>query len=106
MGTLQRAPGRKVTRRLEDPKSFVMGGVRAERPSNVAYLLADRHNDAVRAYGSNSGGYHCFDPASGDTAAVVDGGPFPDGSVVSRLSWGVIDGQTAQRLLEIDGVVS
>lgn len=103
MGVLQRTPGRHVTRRLTEPDRGLL--TNPEHPvSNHAYHLAEGHNAAVREYGSNSGGWHAYDPELPGTVGVFDGGPFPPGSVVSNLAWGRIDAQLAQRLLEHDGV--
>lgn len=101
MSELQRTPGRHVTRRLTEPR-FIHAARRD--PGVLAEALAESHNRAVAEYGSNSGGWHAFDPASGDTAGVFDAGPYPDGTVVSDLAWGRIDPTTAQCLLEMDGV--
>jgi hypothetical protein len=101
MPQLERRPGRKVTRQIEQPRGLNL----AQRsPGKLAEALADTHNDAVRDYGSDSGGKHAFDPASASSAGVWDHPPFPDGAVVSLLSWGRIDAEYAQRLLEGDGV--
>lgn len=99
MAELQRSPGRKVTRRLARP--MLSWPLRV--PSHKAVALMTAHNAAVRAYGSNSDAFHAFDPDTSATAGVYDGGPFPDGTVVSRLEWGQIDEHEAQRLLEMDG---
>lgn len=101
MAEVQRTPGRHVTRRLEEPRLTPS----TNRPSESAQRLAGAHNDAVRQYGSNSGGFHTYNPDALATAGVHDGaGGFPDGTVVSPLAWGVISDRLAQRLLEQDGV--
>jgi hypothetical protein len=102
MGVLRRAPGRHVTRRLTEPESWLLGQPE-KSPTNVAHYLAEEHNRAVREYGSNSGGWHAYDPNLPASVGVFDGGPFPAGSVVSSLAWGRITSEFAQRLLEFDG---
>jgi hypothetical protein len=102
---LQRTPGRHVTRRLEEPTGKLMGSLTRNEPGTAAQALADAHNEAVQVYGSNSGGWHAYDPQSASTAGVYGGAPFPDGTVVSALAWGRIDEQIAQRLLELDGAM-
>ena len=101
MAALQRTPGRKVTRRLEEPR--FLGNAERE-PGTLAGYLAERHNHAVNQYGSNSGGFHAFDPDMMGTAGVFDGSPFPASTVVTRLAWGHISPEIAQRVLESDGV--
>jgi hypothetical protein len=103
MAELQRTPGRHVTRRLEDPAVALLGSGTRNEPGDLARSLMSAHNAAVRAYGSNSGGYVAFDPQTGEVV-VLDDEPFPRGTAVSWLSWGVIDEGTAQRLLEMDGI--
>jgi hypothetical protein len=103
MPELQRTPGRHVTRRLEDPHGKLPGSLTRNEPGPTAQALADAHNEAVRVYGSNSGGWHAHDPHARSTAGVYDGDPFPKGTVVSALAWGRIDERIAQRLLELDG---
>lgn len=98
MAELQRARGVKVTRRLTNPRLVPSG-----EPGQKAHALAWLHNTAVREYGSNSGGFHAFNPDTQTTAGVYDDGPFPDGTVVSRLEWGQLSAEEAQRLLEVDG---
>lgn len=100
LGNMTRTPGRKVTRRLEVPLHLPLP---RREPGVTATALADAHNQAVREYGSNSGGLHAFDVRKRESAGVWSGGPFPDESVVSRLSWGRIDAVLAQRLLQCDG---
>lgn len=102
MGVLQCAPGRHVTRRLTEPESWLLRKPK-QYAGATAEALAIAHNEAVLRYGSNSGGWHAFDPLTVTTAGVFDGGPFPDGSVVSNLAWGRITAELAQRLLESDG---
>lgn len=99
MAQLQRARGQKVTRRLTNPHLVPS----TREPGKKAHALAWLHNAAVREYGSNSGGFHAFDPDTQTTAGVYDEGPFPDGTVVSRLEWGQLSAEEAQRLLEGDG---
>lgn len=103
MAALHRTPGRKVTRRLEEPRFH---GTAKRQPGILAGHLAERHNHAVNQYGSDSGGFHAFDPETMGTAGVFDGGPFPDGTIVTRLAWGHISVGLAQRLLEGDGVAT
>jgi hypothetical protein len=98
---MQRTPGRHITRQLEQPRGVNLA---RNQPGRLAEALADAHNDAVRAYGSDSGGKHAFDPTTAASAGVWDSPPFPDGTVVTRLAWGRIDAALAQRLLEADGV--
>jgi hypothetical protein len=100
MGVLQRTPGRHVTRRLTEPR---LDGPPMNAPGATAELLAGAHNRAVQTYGSNSGGWHAFDPLTVTTAGVFDEGPFPSGTVVSNLAWGLINLELAQLLLEYDG---
>lgn len=102
MAMLQGTPGRKVTRRLTEPASWLQAAPERE-PGVLADALAVDHNRAVTQYGSNSGGWHVFDPETRATRGVCDGGPFPDFSVVSNLAWGRITVEFAQRLLEYDG---
>lgn len=100
MPEMQPRPGRKVTRRLEEPRIIA-----ANRfiPTPLAGTMADAHNAAVREYGSDSGGRCAFDPTS-RTWSVWDGSDgYPDGTVVTRLEWGRIDAKLAQCLLEGDG---
>jgi len=105
MAALQRTPGRKVTRRLQDPTTFVMGGLRRGVPGALAEVLADLHNEAVREYGSNSGGVHAFDPERQATEGVYEsGGTYPRNTVISSLAWGKISPELAQRLLEMEGL--
>jgi hypothetical protein len=105
MSELQRTPGRHVTRRLTEP-SFWLRHQPVNKPGDMAEALADLHLQAVQQYGSNSGGYHAFDPKTMTTAGVFESGSvFPDGTVVSDLAWGRITTTLAQRLLEYDGVV-
>ncbi|MET0417297.1 MAG: hypothetical protein ABW022_14895 [Actinoplanes sp.] len=104
MATLQRTAGRKVTRRLHEPPSWLLSSPQ-KLPTPAADYLTDHHNKAVAAYGSNSGGWHAFDPYAMSSLGVFDGGPFPEGSVVSELAWGRIDPVFAQRLLEMDAAV-
>lgn len=103
MAALPRTPGRHVTRQLREPDSWLLTPPN-RLPTPAADYLADHHNKAVTGWGSNSGGWHVFDPCSMASLGVFDGGPFPDGTVVSDLAWGRIDSVFAQRLLEYDGV--
>lgn len=102
MGQMQRVPGRHVARRLEEPPGLLIA---SRLPTPLALDLATAHNTAVRDYGSDCGGFHAFDPESRASAGVWDGvGGFPDGAVVTRMSWGRIDATLAQRILEADAV--
>lgn len=102
MGQMQPTRGRHVIRRLEEP-----WGLPTARwiPTPLAGILADAHNAAVWQYGSDCGGFHAFDPESRSSAGVWDGrGGFPSGTVVTKLAWGRIDAETAQRVLQSEGV--
>jgi hypothetical protein len=106
-GYMEPTPGRHTTRRIEQPdRGGIMKVYTAlHRPSTLALLLVECHNKAVRAYGSDCGGFHTFDPQQCQSAGVWDGTDgFPDGSVVTPLAWGLIDEALAQRVLEADGV--
>lgn len=100
MPQLERQPGRKVTRRLEEPRITV-----ANRfiPTPLAGTMADAHNAAVREYGSDSGGCCAFDPVAKTWTVWASNGSYPRDTVVTRLSWGRIDAKLAQCLLEGDG---
>ncbi|MEV5819342.1 hypothetical protein AB0L22_09215 [Micromonospora haikouensis] len=100
MPQMQARPGRKKTRRLDQPRGL---NPRRNTPGPLAEALAAAHNNAVKAYGSDSGGFHAFHPATLESAGVWMGG-FPADTVVTRLSWGLIDPELAQRVLEGDGV--
>lgn len=101
MPQMTRTPGRHVTRRLTEPRGL---GQAANQPGPTAAALASTHNEAVRQYGSDSGGYHTFNPATLTSEGVWDGSDgFPRNAVVTPLSYGRIDERTAQRLLEGDG---
>lgn len=105
MSILQRTPGRKVTRRLQDPSSSAMSGLRRREPGELAEILAAAHNKAVQEYGSNSGGVHAFNPETRTTEGVYEsGGTYPRDTVITSLAWGKISVELAQRLLEMDGV--
>lgn len=105
MAVLQRTPGRKVTRRLQDPSTSVMGGLRRNEPGDLAETLAALHNRAVQEYGSNSGGVHAFNPDTRATEGVYEsGGTYPRNTVVTQLAWGKISVELAQRILELDGL--
>lgn len=105
MAVLQRTPGRKVTRRLQEPSSFIMGGLRRSEPGDLAAALAAAHNRAVQEYGSNSGGVHAFKPDTRKTEGVFEaGGTYPRDTVVTQLAWGKISAELVQRILEMDGV--
>jgi hypothetical protein len=100
---MERTPGRHVTRRLDEPRLLSLPSQRT--PTLLAGLLAEAHNQAVRDYGSDCGGFHAFDPIARESGGVWEsGGGFPDGTVVSRLAWGRIDAFLAQRLLDADAV--
>lgn len=102
MPQLQRRPGRHTTRRIDEPRGLPIA---RREPGAAAEALAEAHNVAVRAYGSDSGGWHAFDPATNLSAGVWDGQEgFPRNTVITPLSWGRIDARTAQRVLEGDGV--
>jgi hypothetical protein len=103
MPQMQRAPGRHVTRRIEQPRNLPIA---KQQPGPTAVALAESHNTAVRTHGSNSGGRHAFDPTTRQSAGVWDGyDGFPRNTVITPLSWGRIDAKTAQRVLEGDGFV-
>lgn len=103
MPQLQRSPGRHATRRIDEPRGLPIA---RHEPGVAAEALAEAHNVAVRTYGSDSGGFHAFDPTTNLSADVWDGqGGFPTGTVVTRLAWGRIDARTAQRILEADRAV-
>lgn len=105
MARMERTPGRHVTRRLDEPRLFSLPGQRT--PTPLAGLLAEAHNQAVREYGSDCGGFHAFDWTARESAGVWESGStFPDGTVVSRLAWGRIDAFLAQRLLDADAVAT
>lgn len=102
MPQLTRRPGRHITRQLEQPRGLI---VARHEPGLAAEALTEAHNIAVRTYGSDSGGFHAFNPATCLSADVWDSvGGFPPDTVITRLSWGRIDVHTAQRILEGDGV--
>jgi hypothetical protein len=100
MAQMQRTPGRHTTKRVEQPRLLV---VAKGQPGQRAEALTGAHNEAVRLFGSDCGGWHVFDLASEGSAGVWDNtGGFPSGSLVTPLSWGRIDAATAQRVLEGD----
>ncbi len=102
MAALQRRPGRHKTRRLNQPRGIAPA---RKAPGALADALTVAHNDAVQAFGSDSGGYLAFDPTTSASAGVWDGqGGFPANTVVTRLAWGFIDPTLAQRILEADKV--
>jgi hypothetical protein len=96
---LERPGGRQVTRRLVEPRALNRSGA---EPGDHALRLAEAHNEAVRLFGSDSGGFHAYDPARKESVGVHDG-DFPQGAVVTPLAWGRIDAELAQRILEGDG---
>lgn len=99
-GLMQPTPGRKVTRRLEEPRLSLP----PKRPPDCnAEALTEAHNAAVKAYGSDCGGWHAYDYDRSETVGVFSDGPFPKDSVVTPLAWGRIDTKLAQRVLEYDG---
>lgn len=100
MGRMEPTPGRHVTRRLQEPRLITPSSQRT--PGPAAHALAQAHNDAVRRHGSDSGGYHAFNPQGMTSDGVWDEG-FPAGAVVTPLSWGRIDAGLAQRVLQHDG---
>lgn len=100
MALMERTPCRHTTRRLEQPRGLPPT---RRQPNLVAERLAVEHNRAVHDYGSDSGGYHAYRPPDQASMGVYDGGPFPEDTVVTRLSWGRIDAGLAQRVLEGDG---
>jgi hypothetical protein len=102
MPQMTRTPGRHTTRRIEQPTGLpVSPGVVTMK----AEALAAAHNKAVREYGSDSGGYHAFDPSSSLSAGVWERGSiFPHHTVVTPLAWGRIDRQLAQRVLHSEGI--
>lgn len=102
MPQMQPTPGRHKTRRFEPPYDLRPA---KKSPGPLADALYVTHNDAVSEYGSDSGGYLAFDPQTLTSAGVWDGqGGFPANTVVTRLSWGHIDLDMAQQILERDGV--
>jgi hypothetical protein len=100
MPEMQRRPGRKVTRQIERP----MPGILRGEPSDLAAQLMAAHNAAVRAYGSDSGGFCAFEPTTRSWSVWDGSDGFPNGTVVTRLAWGRLDARLAQRLLEGDGL--
>lgn len=101
-GRMERTPGPHVTRRLTEPRGY---STPQRPPGPTAHALAQAHNEAVRNYGSDCGGYHAFQPSTSVSDGVWTGeGGYPSGSVVTALAWGRIDTRTAQRVLEADGV--
>jgi hypothetical protein len=100
VGQMQHTPGRHVTRQLERP--LMLHSAR-RKPGTLATALADTHNEAVRRFGSDCGGWHVFNPATRTSEGVWDG-DFPRDTVVTPLAWGRIDARTAQRVLEGDGI--
>lgn len=100
-GNMVRTPGRKVTRRIEEPR--IVGSLERQ-PGVTAQAFADAHNQAVRQYGSNSGGRHAFHVPTRESAGVWDGTTsYPADTVVTSLSWGHLSTDLAQRLLTGDG---
>lgn len=103
MPHLARRLGRHTTRRLDQPRGLPIA---KQQTGMTAAALASAHNAAVREYGSDSGGYHAFDPTTRLSAGVWDGvDGFPSGSVVTPLAWGRIDADIAQRILEADQAI-
>lgn len=100
MPRLQPRPGRKTTRRLEEPRVVATNRF---IPTPLAGAMADAHNTAVREYGSDCGGFCAFDPTSRSWTVWDGSDGYPDGAVVTRLEWGRIDTRLAQCLLEGDG---
>lgn len=101
MGRMEPTAGRHVIRQLVEPRGLPIA---KRQPSFLAWALHLAHNAAVRAHGSDSGGYHAFDSATRESAGVWSGPEFPAGSVVTPLAWGRIDAGIAQRVLEGDGI--
>jgi hypothetical protein len=104
MPELTPTPGPHVIRRLTDPPADYLQPARTE-PGLAAQEIAYCHNAALKKFGSDSGGFHAFDPAHRFTLGVFDGnGSFPPGSVVTSLAWGRITARLAQRVLELDAL--
>ena len=104
MTILQRTPGPKVTRRLEDPRGFVTGSRRCT-PTNWPKPSSKLTTPPCSATAQTLGGVHAFDPETVTTEGVYEsGGIYPRHTVITRLAWGKIDPELAQRILEMDGV--
>lgn len=104
MATLEPTPGPHVIRRLLEPPADYLAAPRSAASSLVTGLVYC-HNQAVKKYGSDCGGFHVFDPVQRLSLGVHDGvGGFPSGTVVTNLAWGRITGDMAQRILEGDGL--
>lgn len=98
---LQPRPGRRVTRRLREPR--LVGAPPRHAPGVHARALREAFAAAVRSYGSDCGGYLAFDPLTRSEAGVwAEDAVFPERTVVVPLAWGRISDDLAQQLLEGD----
>lgn len=100
-GQLQPPSGPRVRRRLVEPR--LLGPPCRHAPGEHALALQSVFAVAVRAYGSDCGGYLAFNPLTGASAGVWGAGAaFPRLTVVVPLAWGRITPEQAQQLLEAD----